>query len=234
MNKNNDLEKKEASRTGFFQHFLKNYLAYIVIISGFLGTFTAFTLLTNRIEYYKNPDFIPPCSVNVWLDCGIVMKSKWASLFGFPNTIIGLITYPMAVLTGLFILLNPKNNKYLMLFCTGLSGLGLVVNLVLLYISSYLIASLCPWCLLAGVATSNIFFALTVYCINQDHLSFSPQTQLKLKKLIKGFWTIPAVVAYYLIIVLFVWFSFLLRDQGVDTREFFDPIFWKWNELNFS
>jgi uncharacterized membrane protein len=210
-------------------HLKKNLLAYIIIVCGLLGTYAAFTLLLNRIEYFKNLDFVPPCSINVWLDCGIVMKSKWASLFGFPNAIIGLITYPLATLTGLMILLNKNNNKYLMLGCTALAGLGFITNIILLYISSYLIGSLCPWCILAGVCTSNIFFSLINYDI-QNNFLFKDYKDGYFKRKIQGGWDILIVILFYLLIALFVYFSFFLRENGIFTHEFFDPIFWKWSE----
>lgn len=210
-----------------FQFGKKYYLAIIIIICGILGTFASFHLLNNRIELYKNPNFIPSCSVNVWLDCGPVMKSKWADLFGFPNTMIGLMAYPLAVLTGLYIIANEKNKRWLMLFCTSLAGLGTITNLILLYISSYLIGALCPWCLLAGVATSNIFFALLCYSILEDNLKFSQNTQKKLKHWINGLFTIIPVTIYYLILFGLVLFSFYLRQNlNIDTTTFIDPIFW--------
>jgi|GEM_PF-240723 uncharacterized membrane protein len=210
-----------------FKFIIKNYLAIIIIICGFLGTFAAFHLLNNRIELYKNPNFIPSCSVNVWLDCGPVMKSKWANLFGFSNTMIGLMAYPLAVLTGLFIIANEKNKRWVMLFCTSLAGLGTITNLILLYISSYLIGALCPWCLLAGVATSNIFFALICYNILEDHIKFKDITQKKLKHWISGLFTIIPVSLYYLLLFALVFFSFYLRqDLNIDTTTFVDPIFW--------
>lgn len=84
------------------------------------------------------------------------MKSKWASLFGFPNTIIGLTAYPMAVFTGLIMIMNQVNSEKFLRACNILAGVGIVMNLVLLYISDYLIGALYPWCLLAG----NLFVLL--------------------------------------------------------------------------
>jgi uncharacterized membrane protein len=207
-----------------YNNLKKNYLGYIIIVCGLLGVYAAFTLLLNRIGYYKDPNFIPPCSVNVWLDCGIVMKSKWSELFGFPNTIIGLTTYPLSVFTGLIILLNNKNNKWLMNGCLALAGSGMIINIILLYISAYLIGSLCPWCILAGVATSNIFFCVAQYCIANDHITIGNNELTKAR--IRGGWNVAIVVAYYLSIFLFVYIAFYLRMYNIDTSKFIDPIFW--------
>lgn len=209
----------------FFNYLKKNHLAYLIIIFGLAGTTASFYLLHDRIEIYKNPNFVPPCSINIWLDCGRVMTSKWASLFGFPNTFIGLMTYPMAVLTGLFILLNPKNNRWLMLFCMSLAGLGLVMNVVLLYISAYLIGALCPWCLLSGVATTNIFYSLLNYNILENHLRFPAKFQNFLIKAILQGWNIVPLVIFYTFLILFVALGFSLPQWGVYI-DFPDPAFW--------
>jgi uncharacterized membrane protein len=211
-----------------FQNIRKNYLAYIVIVSGLLGFYAAFTLLLNRIEYFKNPNFVPPCSINPWLDCGIVMKSKWASLYGFPNTIIGVATYPLAIMTGFMMLLNKENNRAFMIVNNIIAGFGLITNFVLLYISAYLIASLCPWCILAGIATSNIFFGILVYNINHNNIIFKNQAYLQAK--IRGFWDIIPVIIYYIFMFAFVAFAFTLRGMEIDTTKFFDPIFWLWSQ----
>ena len=200
-----------------WQNLKKNYLAYLVILGGIVGTWAAFTLLLNRIEYFKNPNFIPPCSINIWLDCGIVMKSKWASLFGFPNTIIGLITYPTAIFTGLIMLLNQKNHRGLMLVCNFLAGIGMITNFVLLYISAYLISSLCPWCILAGIATSNIFFGILHYNILHNHIKFGKYQDF-VQSRIRGGWDFLWVIIYYLFMAFFVWFAFFLRQNEILTN----------------
>jgi uncharacterized membrane protein len=210
------------------KHFQKHYLAYIIIISGLFGVITAFTLLTNRIEYYKNPNFVPPCSINPYLDCGIVMKSKWASLFGFPNTVIGLMEYPLAVFTGLIILVNQVNNKKLLWICNTLAGVGLLMNWVLLYISAYLIGALCPWCLLAGTCTSNIFFCLTAHNLKNTE-NLNPFLS-KVKFLLNSKWSIFVMILYYGLAIGFIYLMYYLKTWVFYDTPGFDPIFWKWGE----
>jgi uncharacterized membrane protein len=210
------------------KHFQKYYLAYIIIISGAFGLFAAFTLLSNRIELYKNPGFVPPCNINPYLDCGKVMTSKWASLFGFPNTIVGLIEYPLAIFTGLIILVNKTNNKWLLWTCNALAGVGLFMNLVLLYISAYLIGSLCPWCLLSGAATSNIFFALLAHNLKQE-ISLTGWKS-KLSWLLNSRWSWLTMLIYYASVLGLVYLMYYLKTWVFYEGQGFDPIFWKWGE----
>lgn len=208
-----------------FNHLRKNHLAYLVIIFGLLGTMAAFYLLYDRIQIYEDPNYKLSCSINPWLDCGRVMLSKWASFFGFPNSMIGLISYPTAFFVGLFMLLNKNNNRYLMLFCMSLAGIGVFANVLLLYISSYLIMSLCPWCLLAGVCTTNIFYAILNYNILQNNFNFNPQKHQKLSKLIKNGYNVLPIIGFYLILATFVYVGFSLRKWGIYI-DFWDPAPW--------
>jgi uncharacterized membrane protein len=200
----------------------KNYLALTVVVFGIIGVWAAFTLTINKLEYYKNPNFIPSCSINPWLDCGAVMKSKWSSLFGFPNMLIGLITYPLAIFSGLTMILNQKNHSLLVKIWLLISGLGVIMNLALLYASAYLIRSLCPWCLLAGVATSNIFLAILEYAVNNSHISLGK----KINSLVRANWMPVFVFLYYSAIFSFVWLAFYLQSLGVSTDKFWDFAFW--------
>jgi len=131
----------------------------------------------------------------------------------------------MAALTGFFILSNSKNNRTLMLACMTLAGFGLGMNLVLLYISAYLISTLCPWCLLSGVATSTIFYALLNYNILENHLRFKPETQQYLIRKIKGGWGIVPYVLFYVVVIGFVALGFYLPRWGISIQ-FPDPAFW--------
>ncbi len=138
-------------------------LGSLIVIFGICGFVASFVLIQNKLSYLANPDFVPSCSINPLLDCGIVMKSKWASLFGFPNMIIGLAEYPMAILTGLFVTYNKTNNKYLMRFTLALSGIGLFINILLMYTSAILIQALCIWCIVSICSTAGVFFSLLDY-----------------------------------------------------------------------
>jgi uncharacterized membrane protein len=204
------------------KHLGLHYLAYIVMLGGIVGTYGAFNLIINKIGVYKNPNYTPPCSINIWLDCGIVMRSKWSELFGFPNMLIGLMTYPMAFLTGLGMLLNPKMNKWFTYFCLFVAGSGMLTNILLLYISAYLVGSLCPWCLLAGVATSNVFLAILNWAIINNQISLGA----RLNSVIKAGWSFVFVIFYYLFMFMLVYVAFYLRQRGYSTNSFFDPIFW--------
>ncbi len=212
----------------------KKFLALLIIIGGVFGVFAAITLVLNRIEFYKDPNFVPTCSINPWLDCGRVMKSKWAALFGFPNAILGISLYSLALMTGLTMFFNDNLNPKFIKACTLVAGLGFVGNNTLTYISSSIIFSLCPWCLLAHTATTLIFFGLLTYLINSKQL-FNNQTQSELwhNRFSIG-WNIWITLFYFAIVPIYVLSIYQLYAIEVIKDPFFDPIFWLWDKKSFN
>src|SRR4051812_29969576 len=83
---------------------LDRWLPYILIIAGIVGVIAAYVITADKIELLKNPNFKPSCSLNPVLSCGSVMQSAQAHVFGFDNPFIGLIGYPILVVTGVVLL----------------------------------------------------------------------------------------------------------------------------------
>lgn len=203
--------------------------AILIILGGIFGTIAAFTLLTNRIEIYKNPDFVPPCSINPWLDCGRVMESKWANLFGFPNVIIGLITYPLAIMTGGLIFIQANLNKNFLRFCTILSGIGFILNNLFTYISSGIINTLCPWCLLSHTSTTFVFFGLLSILVSRGQLTDNEAKNQKYKMWLEKGYNVWLTIFYFGFVVLYVYLIFFLVQNRLIRDTLPDPIFWLYN-----
>ncbi len=68
-----------------------------VLIAGVIGLAAAFTLTVEKIEILINPAYVPSCSINPVLSCGSVMITPQASVFGFPNPLIGIVAFTVVV-----------------------------------------------------------------------------------------------------------------------------------------
>jgi uncharacterized membrane protein len=192
----------------------KKLLGWIMVIFGLTGFIASFALTLNKIEYLQNPDFVPPCNINPWLDCGIVMQSNWASLFGFPNMIIGLATYPLAVFTGLMIMLNEKNNKWLIRGCLALAATGLLINVILMYTSTFVIGAVCLWCILSITSTANITFALGSYTLDTS--------ELKNGSLLEKYYTkahVPTLIGLYAAVTIMIIVGYFLISEAIISPE---------------
>lgn len=136
-------------------------LAWLLVIAASIGAIAAFTLLLERIELLKDPTYIPSCSINPILSCGSVMTTDQASVFGFPNPIIGVATFPLLVAVGAGIL---AGGAYARWFWLGMQagvvfGLGFVAWLISQ--SLYEIGALCPYCMVVWAVVIPLFWAVT-------------------------------------------------------------------------
>lgn len=140
----------------------KKYTALfsLVAISAAVGLVASFVLSIEKIHLLKEPDAILSCTVNLVLNCATVMKTWQAELFGFPNSFIGLMAYPVIVTLAVGYLAGARYAKWFMFATLAGSFLGLIFAYWLFFQSLYVIQILCPWCLLVTIATTLIFDAI--------------------------------------------------------------------------
>ena len=79
-----------------------------ILIAGVVGLAAALTLTIEKIEILINPDYVPSCSINPVLSCGSVMVTPQASAFGFPNPLIGIVSFTIVGVTGVLALAKIK------------------------------------------------------------------------------------------------------------------------------
>lgn len=131
-------------------------------IGGFVGLLASATLLIEKIELLKDPDYVPSCSINPILSCGSIMRTWQAEVFGFPNPVLGVIGFAVVLTVGVSLL---SGVDYPRLFWVGLqigATLGLVFVHWLIYQSLYRIDALCPYCMVVWCVTAAIFWHVSL------------------------------------------------------------------------
>ncbi|MGV0791857.1 vitamin K epoxide reductase family protein [Mycolicibacterium sp. XJ1819] len=124
-----------------------------VLTAGVLGLAAALALTVEKIEILINPDYVPSCSINPVLSCGSVMITPQASVFGFPNSLIGVVAFSVVVVTGVLALARVELPRW---YWAGLAIgalLGTVFVHWLIYQSLYRIGALCPYCMVVWAVT---------------------------------------------------------------------------------
>ncbi|QZT64132.1 vitamin K epoxide reductase family protein [Mycolicibacterium austroafricanum] len=124
-----------------------------VLIGGVIGLVAALTLTIEKIELLINPDYVPTCSINPVLSCGSVMITPQASLFGFPNPLLGIVAFSVVVVTGVLALAKVNLPRW---YWAGLAVgtlLGAVFVHWLIFQSLYRIGALCPYCMVVWAVT---------------------------------------------------------------------------------
>lgn len=78
--------------------------AWILVVCGLIGLVAAIELIIQKISVLSDPDFVPNCDINPVLSCGSVINTEQASLFGFPNPILGVIGFTVVIMFGALLL----------------------------------------------------------------------------------------------------------------------------------
>ncbi|WP_329464580.1 vitamin K epoxide reductase family protein [Streptomyces sp. NBC_01431] len=145
-------------------------LAWLLVLTGVAGLVASWVITLDEFALLKDPHFVPACSLNPVVSCGNVMKSAQASVFGFPNPMLGLVAYGLVVCAGASLLAGGRFGRWywLTLNAGGLFGVCFVSWLQ--FESLYRINSLCLWCCLAWAATIVMFWYVTSFTLRNGPL----------------------------------------------------------------
>ena len=145
--------------------------AWILVVGGIIGIFASIELIIQKISVLSDPDFVPNCDINPILSCGSVINTEQASLFGFPNPVLGVIGFTIVIMFGALLftgVILPKA-MWLGLNLGALAGMFFVIWLV--GQSLYVIGALCPWCMVVWAVTIPIFWQVTTDNLASGRLS---------------------------------------------------------------
>jgi uncharacterized membrane protein len=127
--------------------------AWWVLIAGVVGLIASVTLAIEKIEILVNPAYVPTCSINPVLSCGSVMITWQASVFGFPNPLIGIAAFSVVGVTGVLAVAKVQLPRW---YWVGLMiGTALAVVFIhwLIFQTLYRIGALCPYCMVVWSVT---------------------------------------------------------------------------------
>lgn len=151
-----------------------------MLVGSILSLTASFVLSQDAIQLAKNPAAPLSCSVNIVLNCATVANHPTASMFGFPNSFLGMMAEPVVITVAIAGLAGIKFPRKFMYAAQIGYTIGLFYALILLSISYFIIQALCPWCLLVTLTTILVWFAMTRYNIRENNLSLPAKLQSKL------------------------------------------------------
>ncbi|MGI8636070.1 MAG: vitamin K epoxide reductase family protein, partial [Segetibacter sp.] len=125
-----------------------NWIFGTMLGFGLLGLVASFVLTLDKFRVLENPHAQLSCSVNLVINCSTVMQTAQASLFGFPNSLLGVMLFPLVIFIAVLGLMRLKlPNVFWGIVNIGFL-LGTIFSYWLFFQSVYVIQVLCPWCLL--------------------------------------------------------------------------------------
>ncbi|MGW0043164.1 vitamin K epoxide reductase family protein [Rhodococcus sp. NPDC003348] len=146
-------------------------LPWLLLVGGLTGLVAAFVLTVEKFALAADSNYIPSCSLNPVLNCGSVMSTAQASVFGFPNSLLGITGFAAVAATGAGLLAGARFARWYWL------GLQVGVTAAVVFVhwliaqSLYVIGALCPYCMVVWAVTVPIFWYVTLR--NLHHGTFS-------------------------------------------------------------
>lgn len=130
-------------------------LSISLILLAFGALFDAFYL---TVKHYSKE--IPPCSIHILGDCGQVLTSQYATIFGIPVALLGMFHYFALVI---LLLLSIYTAKKLFIRLAFLStSVGFVVSLYLVILQLTVIKAICQYCMISAFFSFIIYFLIRI------------------------------------------------------------------------
>ncbi|GAA0924276.1 vitamin K epoxide reductase family protein [Streptomyces thermoalcalitolerans] len=146
----------------------------LLMITGAAGLLAAWIITIDKQKILEGrlsgKIYTPSCSLNPVVSCGSVMESSQATVFGFPNPLLGLVTYGIVVCVGVSLLAGAVFPRWYWLTFNAGTLFGVCFVTWLMFQSLYRINALCLWCSLAWAATIVMFWYLTSFNIRNGFL----------------------------------------------------------------
>ncbi|PRY59294.1 putative membrane protein [Knoellia remsis] len=138
-------------------------LGWVLTVCGSVGLVAAFVLMVEKLRLLTNPFYVPSCSLSEAVNCTAVMQSDQATVFGFPNPLLGLAGFAVVVTVGV-VLLTGAGRELPGWFWLGLQAgvtFGVVFVTWLMTQTLFSIRAICPYCVVVWVVTIIAFCFVT-------------------------------------------------------------------------
>lgn len=180
----------------------------VMLLGGVAALAAAFTLTLEKFHLYENPDAVLSCSINLVLNCGTVMQTWQASVFGFPNMVIGLMAFPVVITVAVAGLAGVKFPRWFLIAANVGFLLGAVFSYWLFFQSVYAIQVLCPWCLIVTTSTTLIVASMTHYNLKHNTFQLAGKMNERLQRFLNAGYHQMIVAAWLALMVVLVFIKF--------------------------
>ena len=133
-----------------------------LLAGGLVGAVVSLVLLLDELALLADPGYVPSCSIDPVLSCGTIMRTEQAAVLGFPNPVLGLLTYPVVAALGALVLGGVALPRRAWWGPQAGTTAGMLFVHWLIAQSLGVIGALCPWCMAVWVATIGMFWCVTV------------------------------------------------------------------------
>lgn len=181
--------------------------AYLtMLVSASLSLFAAMVLSIDAFKLAKDENVDLSCSINAVVSCGKVALSWQSTVFGFPNSFIGLMFESAVITIAIAGLMQVRFPNSLIRIAFFIYSAALIFALWLFSQSFFVIKAFCPWCMLVTVSTISVFMSMFRINIYQNAFNWSDVNHQKILRLIlQGRDYAAMTIMYAVIAAAIIW-----------------------------
>jgi len=145
-------------------------LAVLLIVAGTIGLAAAGTLTLDKLHLLADPNAQLSCSFSVLIGCATNLSSAQGNIFGFPNSLLGVVGWTVVIAIGVAILAGARFARWYWIgLNVGVTG-AIALVLWLIQQSIFVLDILCPWCMVTWSVTFPTFLAVTFYNVKTGNI----------------------------------------------------------------
>ncbi|WP_045702259.1 vitamin K epoxide reductase family protein [Streptomyces rubellomurinus] len=170
-------------------------LALLLFLGGLIGLAASAVLTFDKLRILENPSYVPSCNINPVISCGSVMRTEQASVFGFPNPLLGLAAFGVVTAVGAGLLAGAAYRRW---FWLGLHGgilLGLGFTHWLIVQALYEIGALCPYCMVVWLTVVLLFWYTTLHNLTSGVIPVGGRMRTVVREAARYHWALPVLWA---------------------------------------
>nr|WP_246173144.1 vitamin K epoxide reductase family protein [Arthrobacter gandavensis] len=134
----------------------------MLLITGVVGWLASAVLVLERLRVYADANYITSCDINPWVSCGTVFQTWQASIFGFPNPLIGIVAFAVIITTAVALLAGASFKRWYWMGLQAGVTLGMVFVVWLWSQALFDIYVLCIYCIVVWTAMIPMFVFTTI------------------------------------------------------------------------
>ena len=100
-------------------------------------------------------------------------------MFGFPNSFLGMMMEPAFIFIAIAGLAGVRFHRHFMFIIQIIFTAALLFAYYLFFLSTFVIQSLCPWCLLVMLSATVMFFSITRFNLRENNLYLSKSLEAR-------------------------------------------------------
>lgn len=114
-------------------------------------------LLDSLYLYYIRITSTPIVCFQGSTGCQVVNSSRYATIYGIPNGLIGFLGYTAILILLIILKIKPGSLTNIRYLLFGFSFVGFLYSFFLTFVSIFILKAECPFCILSAIMMTSIF-----------------------------------------------------------------------------